>query len=217
MVSDLSLALIHSGLSLEGLKVYTENHLRKPAVVKPPQFEAESTKPRSLAVNSSTSQPGYMHENLPSFPDKHTYIQTPAQRHATTDYQLVRQKESMQRKNLESALTKFIAKTGESNFYCDDIDNPINSTFQLIACNPSPLSYLSALLPKDEEEFEVFDLSMEQELFEPAAKKAKQDNSDSSVAAENSLMSWNIDFSVFYQHTWRKSIRSALIYYGVET
>lgn len=166
MVSDVSLALIDSGFPLESLKPYAEHCMRDPVSVQPPGKESETQKARPLTVNSSMVQPHYIHEGLPSFPDKHSYIQTAAQRHPTTDYQLVRQKASVQRKNAETALTKFIAKTGESNYYCDKVDNPINAAFPLIACKPSALSYLSVLMPKDENEFEIFDLKQEQDLPE---------------------------------------------------
>lgn len=166
MVPDISLALVDSGISLEGLRNYHEQNARKHSVILPPGMDTEAQRVKPLSVNKCTMQPAYVHESLPTFPDKHTYIETPALRHPTTDYQLVRQKASTQRKNTETALTKFIAKTGEANYYCDDIDNPINTAFPLIACKPSALSYLSTLMPKDESEFEVFDLKQEQDLPE---------------------------------------------------
>lgn len=176
MVCDLSLALIDSGISLQGLRPFADSVLRRSYPVQTPANETDTQRLKPLAVNSSTVQPTYVHENLPSFPDKHTYIQTVAQRHPTTDYQLVREKASAQRKNTENALTKFVAKTGDTDYYCDDRDNPINAAFPLIACKPSALSYLSALMPKDESEFEVFDLKQEQDLPEaPKTKRVKMD------------------------------------------
>ena len=71
-------------------------------------------------------------------------------------------------------MTKFIAKTGASNSYTRDADHPLNSMFPLIACKPSALCYLSSLLPKDEDTYEVFDLKDEQELSkEPKPKRVK--------------------------------------------
>lgn len=170
MVTDVSLALIDSGFPIESIKPYADLCLRKPSRLQPPGKETDIQRTRPLSVNSNLSQPQYVHEGMPNFPDKHSYIQTAAQRHPTTDYQLVRQKASMQRKNAETALTKFIAKTGDSNYYCDETDNPINVAFPLIACKPSALSYLSVLMPKDENEYEVFDLKQEQNLPEAPIK-----------------------------------------------
>ena len=178
MVTDISLALVDAGVSLEGLKAYSELAIRKS--LNPTQIPTADVEPKRgtpLSVNSSAVQPSYVHENLPGFPDKHTYIETAAQRHPTTDYQLVRQKAAMQRKNAEMALTKFIAKTGEANYYCDDVDHQINTDFPLIACKPSALSYLSTLMPKDEWDVDMFDLKQEQDLPEmgPEVKRVKID------------------------------------------
>lgn len=164
MVSDVSLALVDSGVSLEGLKNFAGHQPKKSNGIHAPAREIDPQKIGPLSVNSSTVQPPYVHEHLPSFPDKHTYIQTAAQRLPTSDYQMVRQKASSQRKQTETALTKFIARTGESNYYCDDTGNPINESFPLIACKPSALSYLAALLPQDERHFELFGQSQDVEL-----------------------------------------------------
>ena len=164
MVTDVSLALIDSGFSIETLKPFAELSIRKQNRLPPMNKETEAQKVRPLAVNSTSTTPQYVHEGLPNFPDKHAYIQTAAQRHPTTDYQKVRQKASLQRKDAETALTKFIAKTGDANYYCDEEDNPINLAFPLIACKPSALSYLSVLLSKEEEDFDLIDLKQEQEL-----------------------------------------------------
>lgn len=172
MVTDISLALIDSGINLVSLKTFSEKRLRRSSTVLPPSKEAETKVLLPLSVNPSTVQPAYVHEHLPQFPDRHTYIQTAAQRLPTTDYQSVRQKASVQRKNTETALTKFTAKTGEADYYCDDADverHAVLLKFPLIACKPSPLTYLSALLPKDESEYEVFDLKEEQDASGVAA------------------------------------------------
>lgn len=186
MITDVSLALIDSGFSIETLKPFADLTIRKQNRLPPMNKEAETQKTKPLSVNTTSSTPQYVHEGLPNFPDKHTFIQTAAQRHPTTDYQRVREKASLQRKNGETALTKFIAKTGDSNYYCEEVDNPINVAFPLIACKPSALSYLSVLLSKGEDEFEL-DLKQEQNLPVPTtggpsrAKRVRIDPSADTV------------------------------------
>lgn len=75
MVSDVSLALIDAGTSIDALKTFADKQLRKPSIIQPPQRATEPSKPRALSTNRSTSKPPYIHDNLPSFPDKHSYIQ----------------------------------------------------------------------------------------------------------------------------------------------
>lgn len=174
MVPDLSLALIEMGVSLEGLSSYVDQKFSKPSTALTTSAETEPHVPKMLSVNKSQSQPHYVHNSLPPFPDKHTYIQTAARRHPSTDYELVREKAANQKKTAETALTKFIAKTGDSNYYCDDVDNVINSLYPLIACKPTPLPYLSALLHKDESELATFELK-QQRKTPASSKKMKLD------------------------------------------
>uniref|UniRef100_A0A8C1SFU6 TAF8 RNA polymerase II, TATA box binding protein (TBP)-associated factor n=1 Tax=Cyprinus carpio TaxID=7962 RepID=A0A8C1SFU6_CYPCA len=62
-----------------------------------------------------------------------------------SDYQVVREKAESQRRDVERALTRFMAKTGETeSLFKDDI-----SAFPLIAAKPSTIPYLSALLPSE--------------------------------------------------------------------
>lgn len=176
MVTDVSFALVDAGISLEELKFYADKRISRPPGLPVPQRENESQAPKPLTVNPSTHQPQYVHDNLPPFPDRHTYTQNAAQRMPSTDYQLVREKAANQKKTAETALTRFIAKTGDSDHYCDDTEDPINKAFPLIACKPTPLSYLTALLPKDDSEYDLLeDILREKELTDgpSQAKKIK--------------------------------------------
>jgi hypothetical protein len=50
-------------------------------------------------------------EGLPDFPDSHSYIRTPTHKQPQADYESVREKASSQKRDVERALTRFIAKT----------------------------------------------------------------------------------------------------------
>uniref|UniRef100_A0A2K5HZU9 Transcription initiation factor TFIID subunit 8 n=1 Tax=Colobus angolensis palliatus TaxID=336983 RepID=A0A2K5HZU9_COLAP len=81
----------------------------------------------------------------PEFPDPHTYIKTPTYREPVSDYQVLREKAASQRRDVERALTRFMAKTGETqSLFKDDV-----STFPLIAARPFTIPYLTALLPSE--------------------------------------------------------------------
>ncbi|GAB1301147.1 Transcription initiation factor TFIID subunit 8 [Apodemus speciosus] len=66
-------------------------------------------------------------------------------REPVSDYQVLREKAASQRRDVERALTRFMAKTGETqSLFKDDV-----STFPLIAARPFTIPYLTALLPSE--------------------------------------------------------------------
>ena len=72
---------------------------------------------------------------FPEFPDAHSYIRTPTHRQPEADYETVREKAASQKRDVERALTRFIAKTcgkTHSLFNHDD-----TNLFPLISCDPS--------------------------------------------------------------------------------
>ena len=48
--------------------------------------------------------------------DSHTYVRTPTHKQPVTDYVGVREKASSQKRDVERALTRFIAKTGKRRY-----------------------------------------------------------------------------------------------------
>ena len=72
---------------------------------------------------------------LAEFPDAHSYIRTPTHRQPEADYETVREKAASQKRDVERALTRFIAKTcgkTHSLFNHDD-----TNLFPLISCDPA--------------------------------------------------------------------------------
>ena len=66
-----------------------------------------------LFPGNNKKHPSSIPDNLPEFPDSHSYIRTPTHRQPVTDYEMVREKAASQKRDVERALTRFIAKTGK--------------------------------------------------------------------------------------------------------
>ena len=85
--------------------------------------------------------------------DSHTYVRTPTHKQPVTDYVGVREKASSQKRDVERALTRFIAKTGKTHslFKTDDTNLfPLISCDRLMPDQPALPAYLNALLFKDQ-------------------------------------------------------------------
>ncbi|CAI9576529.1 unnamed protein product [Staurois parvus] len=101
--------------------------------------------PKALSAGQNKPHPAHIPGHLPEFPDPHTYIKTPTCREPVGDYQVLREKAASQRRDVERALTRFMAKTGETqSLFKDD-----TSIFPLIAARPLSIPYLNALLPSE--------------------------------------------------------------------
>ena len=107
-------------------------------------------------------------------PDSHSYIRTPTHRQPVTDYESVREKAASQKRDVERALTRFIAKTGKIHnlFKTDD-----SNLFPLISCEKDEEGmklppYLDALLFKDQ----VFEEDEREYL--PKKRKSSPDDLD---------------------------------------
>ncbi|KAK0052270.1 transcription initiation factor TFIID subunit 8 [Biomphalaria pfeifferi] len=143
MPSDVVLALVEMGLDFTAIPNYAKRENK--TVFLPPAQTAITATSKILQVGEKKKHPTHIPDHLPSFPDPHTYIKTPCYKQPANEYQLVREKAATQKRDVEVALTRFIAKTGPTHsLFRDD-----KSAFPLIACKPTPLPYLSALLPMD--------------------------------------------------------------------
>ncbi|KAG8589091.1 hypothetical protein GDO81_006249 [Engystomops pustulosus] len=129
---DIVVALIEMGFNLDTLPLYAKRSQRM--VITAP-----------LIAGQNKPHPAHIPGHLPEFPDPHTYIKTPTCREPVADYQVLREKAASQRRDVERALTRFMAKTGETqSLFKDD-----TSTFPLIAARPMSIPYLNALLPSE--------------------------------------------------------------------
>ncbi|KAI2649606.1 Transcription initiation factor TFIID subunit 8 [Labeo rohita] len=142
-LSDVVIALVEMGFNVDTLPVYAKRSQRM--VITAPPITNAPVVPKALTAGQKRTHPTYIPSHFPEFPDPHTYIKTPTFREPVSDYQVVREKAASQRRDVERALTRFMAKTGETqSLFKDDI-----SAFPLIAAKPSTIPYLSALLPSE--------------------------------------------------------------------
>jgi len=111
IIADLVLAFVELGIPIQGLKEFARRRTAK-AVTTPGQA-AEIKQPTILHTGNKKRHPAYIPENMPEMPDSHSYIHTPTHRQPITDYESVREKAASQKRDVERALTRFIAKTGK--------------------------------------------------------------------------------------------------------
>jgi len=168
--ADIVLSLVEMGIPVDGLKDYA---LRSNRTTLPPPSQSVTSKQTAiLHTGNKKRHPMHIPDHLPEMPDSHSYIRTPTHRQPVTDYESVREKAASQKRDVERALTRFIAKTGKIHnlFKTDD-----NNLFPLISCEKDEEGvklppYLDALLFKDQ----VF----EEDEREYLPKKRKTSNID---------------------------------------
>ncbi|XP_017549720.1 transcription initiation factor TFIID subunit 8 [Pygocentrus nattereri] len=142
-LSDVVITLVEMGFNVDTLPAYSKRSQRM-VITAPPVTNAPVI-PKSLVTGQKRTHPAYIPSHFPEFPDPHTYIKTPTFREPVSEYQVVREKAASQRRDVERALTRFMAKTGETqSLFKDDL-----TAFPLIAARPSSIPYLSALLPSE--------------------------------------------------------------------
>ena len=165
LIADVIVALINMGIKLDNLETYGKRMNR--TVLPPLQQQTQSKQLNILQAGVKQSHPSHIPSYLPPFPDPHAYIRTPTHKQPVTEYEAIREKAATQKRDIERALTRFIAKIGDTHslFLTED-----NSMFPLVACKPQFPSYLSALLPQDQ----VFE-SDQDFHFEPSPVKKKKE------------------------------------------
>uniref|UniRef100_A0A2M4ARF4 Transcription initiation factor TFIID subunit 8 n=1 Tax=Anopheles triannulatus TaxID=58253 RepID=A0A2M4ARF4_9DIPT len=173
VIGDVVVALINMGISVQGLDAFAKRDGR--SILPHPQ-QAQAQKQQSiLQAGQKNSHPSHIPNHLPAFPDPHAYIRTPTYKQPVTEYEAIREKAASQKRDVEKALTKFLAKTSEIDSLFDNEDNPM---FPLIACKPSFPPYLQALNPTDQ----VFDFE-ELEYYYQVANR-KEDPTETKEEAE---------------------------------
>jgi len=168
VVADLVLALVELGMPLEGLRDYAVRGAR--VSLAQPTLAVPAKQTAILHTGNKKRHPPHVPESMPDMPDSHSYIRTPTHRQPVTDYESVREKAASQKRDVERALTRFIAKTGKiHNLFNSDDSN----LFPLISCVKEEEgfrlpAYVDALVFKDQ----VF----EEDEFERRPKKRKHNN-----------------------------------------
>ncbi|KAK3102638.1 hypothetical protein FSP39_012806 [Pinctada imbricata] len=145
MVTDVLMAQVDMGQNVNEIPI----HAKRPnkSVFLPPSHSQQPQTLKTLQAGERASHPSHISDHLPPFPDPHTYVRTLTNKAPVNEYQIIRDRAASQKRDVERALTRFIAKTGETqSLFRDD-----TSSFPLIAVKPTPLPYLNALLPKDQD------------------------------------------------------------------
>ena len=168
--ADLLLALVNMGHPPKDLLDYAfrpgRRSLGTPGVAIPP-------KAASILHTGDRKRHrpgGVVPENFVEFPDTHSYVRTPTHKQPITDYRAVREKAAGQKRDVERALTRFVAKTGSTHSL---FRQAAANHYPLISCSrvapdqPKLPPYLHALLFKDQ----IF----EEDESEYAPKKRKEE------------------------------------------
>lgn len=127
-----------------------------------------------LQAGTKPSNPVHIPSYLPPLPDPHAYVRTATYKQPETEYETIREKSANQKRDIEKALTKFLAKT------CTDthnlFDNEEIQIFPLIASKPTSVpAYISALNPSDQ----IFDFEELEYYYQVANRKPDNDEVDS--------------------------------------
>lgn len=142
---DIQTALADNGFNISSIPEYLQ--LKRRVVLSDPIKSTQTQNANVLLVGEKRVFPNFVPDNssYPKFPDPHTYIRTRTGQCPEENYGILRERGSLQRWDVERALTKFIAKTGSNHPLLPDD----KSAFPLIAAVPPAITYLSALLPYD--------------------------------------------------------------------
>lgn len=148
VIGDIVVALVNLGIPVQGLEAYATRDTRP--ILPAPQQHTQAKPLNILQAGTKNPHPSHIPNHLPPLPDPHAYIRTPTHKQPVTEYEAIREKAANQKRDIEKALTKFLAKTSETISLFDSEDNQM---FPLIACKPQFPPYLAALNPTDQ----VFD------------------------------------------------------------
>ncbi|KAI8122840.1 Transcription initiation factor TFIID subunit 8 [Lucilia cuprina] len=147
VIGDVIVSLVNMGVSLQGIEAFAKREGRQ--IISMPAQQQQQKQLNLLQAGTKSQHPPHILPYLPLFPDPHAYVRTPTHKQPVTEYEAIREKAATQKRDIEKALTKFLAKTSETHSLFDTEDN----MFPLIACKPSFPPYLAALNPTDQ----VFD------------------------------------------------------------
>ncbi|OCT91830.1 hypothetical protein XELAEV_18014884mg [Xenopus laevis] len=113
------LLFLFAGFNVDSLPAYAKRSQRM--VITAPPVTNNPVVPKALSAGDNKPHPAHIPSHFPEFPDPHTYIKTPTYREPVCDYQVLREKAASQRRDVERALTRFMAKTGETqSLFKDD-------------------------------------------------------------------------------------------------
>ena len=188
---DLVLALVEMGIDVSSIPAYAMANPNKLTIPAPHQAARQPT-PKILPAGEKKSHFSYIPDHMPAFPDPHSYIRTPTYKQPVTEYEAIREKSASQKRDVERALTRFMAKTSESSTsHCLIPDDLPTHLFPLIPLRPAASPYLTALLPKDQvfeddEDEEVKATESAEKLLEDGPATGSANDGDNESGNNNS-------------------------------
>lgn len=176
IVPDLILTLVEMGFNVDSLPTYSKEwnkQVGKLIIPAPGTAQKQST-PKILQTGDKKPHFHYIPDHLPPFPDPHSYIRTLTHKQPVTEYEAIREKSACQKRDVERALTRFMAKTSKSSSSHSLFpDDQLGQLFPLIPLKIQPNAYLYALLPKDQ----IFD-DDDDEVEKSSDDKGNNDSSN---------------------------------------
>lgn len=145
VIGDVVVSLINLGITLDGITTYGRRENR-PIIPAPQQISAQK-QISLLQAGTKLSHPPHIPHHLPPLPDPHAYIRTPVinmknknkdfvwvarfyyknlfqtHKQPVTEYEAIREKAASQKRDVEKALTRFLAKTSETHCLFASEDN----------------------------------------------------------------------------------------------
>jgi transcription initiation factor TFIID subunit 8 len=127
-----------------------------------------------LQAGTKPSNPVHIPSYLPPLPDPHAYVRTATYKQPETEYESIREKSANQKRDIEKALTRFLAKTCAETHNL--FDNEEVQVFPLIASKPTTVpAYLAALNPLDQ----IFDFEELEYYYQVANRKPDNEEVES--------------------------------------
>lgn len=109
VVGDVVMAMINMGMSYKDLDKYATREGRPSARNLNPSKAQNPI--QILQAGSKPSNPVHIPSYLPTLPDPHAYVRTATYKQPETEYEAIREKSANQKRDVEKALTRFLAKT----------------------------------------------------------------------------------------------------------
>lgn len=196
MVPDVVLALVEMGLNVDSIPTYAKQVQKTQKLIIPAPSQApRSAAPKILQAGEKKPHLPFIPSYLPPFPDPHSYIRTQTHKQPVTEYEAIREKSASQKRDVERALTRFMAKTSDQSVSHSLFpDDHMNTMFPLIALKTTVNPYLQALLPKDQifdDDEEEEESSQNHEASKDDAKQQPSDENAGTSANEDTPMADN--------------------------
>lgn len=111
-LGDVVVALTNLGIPLNGVTDFVKRNIHK---IPTPQTITTQKQLNLLQAGQKQSHPPHIPSHLPPLPDPHAYVRTPTHKQPVTEYEAIREKAASQKRDIEKALTRFLAKTSDTD------------------------------------------------------------------------------------------------------